>query len=257
MDKRFSMVDARTQTSEDGQYAIRIQEFFDAAKGDTLAKLRDFTKFVPRQTLAAFMAKNEIFKQIVDVHGHILECGVFMGGGLMTWAQLSAIYEPYNHTRRIVGFDTFAGFPGLAEQDTTAGDASVSFAKVGGLEVQGIEDDIRQAVSFYDLNRPLGHIERVELVKGDAEQTIPAYLEDNKHTVVALLYLDFDLFEPTVAAIRTFLPRMPKGAVLAFDELNQKYWPGETLAVLESAGIRNLRIRRFPFTPQISYAVLD
>ncbi|EUA12076.1 putative dTDP-6-deoxy-L-hexose 3-O-methyltransferase [Mycobacterium kansasii 732] len=97
----------------------------------------------------------------------------------------------------------------------------------------------------------------MELVKGDAQQTIPAYLADNQHTVVALLYLDFDLFEPTLAAIRTFLPRMPKGAVLAFDELNQKYWPGETLAVLESAGIRNLRIRRFPFTPQISYAVLD
>ncbi len=257
MDNRFSMLDARTQTAADEQYATRIQEFFHAGEGDTLAKLNNFTKFVPRQTMSTFLAKNEIFKQIVEVHGHIIECGVFMGGGLMTWAQLSAIYEPYNHTRRIVGFDTFAGFPSLAEQDTTGADASLSFAKVGGLAVHGIEDDIRQAVSLYDLNRPLGHIERVELVKGDAQQTIPAYLEDNKHTVVALLYLDFDLFEPTLAAIRTFLPRMPKGAVLAFDELNQKYWSGETLAVLESAGIRNLRIRRFPFTPQISYAVLD
>lgn len=257
MDNRFSMLDARTQTSADEQYATRIQEFFSAGEGDILAKLKNFTKFVPRQTMATFLAKNEIFKQIVDVHGHIVECGVFMGGGLMTWAQLSAIYEPYNHTRRIVGFDTFAGFPSLAEQDATSADASLSFAKVGGLAVQGIEDDIRHAVSLYDLNRPLGHIDRVELVKGDAQQTIPAYLEDNQHMVVALLYLDFDLFEPTLAAIRTFLPRMPKGAVLAFDELNQKYWPGETLAVLESAGIRNLRIRRFPFTPQISYAVLD
>ena len=134
--------------------------------------------------MATFLAKSEIFKQIVDVHGHIIECGVFMGGGLMTWAQLSAIHEPYNHTRRIVGFDTFAGFPSLAQQDATAADASLSFAKVGGLAVQGIEDDIRHAVSLYDLNRPLGHIERVELVKGDAQETIPAYLEENKHTVV-------------------------------------------------------------------------
>lgn len=257
MDNSFSMLDGRTQTSEDEQYATRIQQFFDAGEGDTLAKLRNFAKFVPRQTLATFLAKNEIFKKVVDVHGHIIECGVFMGGGLMSWAQLSAIYEPYNHTRRIVGFDTFAGFPSIAEQDATNEDASLSFAKVGGLAVHGIEDDIRHAASLYDLNRPLGHIERIELVKGDAQHTIPAYLEDNKHTVVALLYLDFDLFEPTLAAIKTFLPRMPKGAVLAFDELSQKYWPGETLAVLEAAGIRNLSIRRFPFTPQISYAVLD
>lgn len=257
MDNRFSMLDGRTQTPADAQYAETMQEYFNASQGDTAAKLKNFSKFVSRQTLATFLAKNEIFKQVLDVHGHIVECGVFMGGGLMTWAQLSAIYEPYNHTRRIMGFDTFAGFPSLAEQDVTDAEASLDFAKVGGLAVQGIEDDIRHAISLYDLNRPLGHIERVELVKGDAQHTIPAYLEDNKHAVVALLYLDFDLFDPTVAAIDTFLPRMPKGAVIAFDELNQKYWPGETLAVLQAVGIRNLRLRRFPFTPQISYAVLD
>nr|WP_090346070.1 class I SAM-dependent methyltransferase [Mycolicibacterium malmesburyense]CRL78693.1 MtfB protein [Mycolicibacterium malmesburyense] len=257
MDKRYSMLDARTQTSADEEYARQIQEFFDSSEGDVLAKLKNFPNYVPRQTLATFLAKNEIFRHIRDVHGHIVECGVFMGGGLMTWAQLSAIYEPYNHTRRIVGFDTFTGFPSEADQDVPPPDANLSFAKVGGLAVDGMEKDILHAISLYNLNRPLGHIDRVELVKGDAQETIPAYLDANKHTVVALLYLDFDLFEPTVTAIETFLPRMPKGAVIAFDELNQKYWPGETLAVLETVGIRNLHIRRFPFTPQLSYAVLD
>jgi hypothetical protein len=45
--------------------------------------------------------------------------------------------------------------------------------------------------------------------------------------------------------------------VLAFDELNQAFWPGETLAVLETIGLRNLRIQRFPYMPQLSYAVLE
>ncbi|EUA11876.1 dTDP-6-deoxy-L-hexose 3-O-methyltransferase domain protein [Mycobacterium kansasii 732] len=80
MDNRFSMLDARTQTSADEQYATKVQEFFSAGEGDILAKLKNFAKFVPRQTMATFLAKNEIFKQIVDVHGHIIECGVFMGG---------------------------------------------------------------------------------------------------------------------------------------------------------------------------------
>jgi hypothetical protein len=105
------------------------------------------------------------------------------------------------------------------------------------------------------LNRPVGHIPRV--VKGDALQTIPTYVDDNKHLVVAMLYLDFDLYEPTKKAIETFLPRMPKGAIVAFDELNQSSWPGETLAVLDSVGIRNLRIRRLLETPALSYAILD
>jgi hypothetical protein len=50
---------------------------------------------------------------------------------------------------------------------------------------------------------------------------------------------------------------MPRGAVLVFDELGQADWPGETLAVLETVGLRNLRIERFPFTSQPSFAVLE
>ncbi len=75
--------------------------------------------------------------------------------------------------------------------------------------------------------------------------------------MVALLYLDFDLYEPTKIAIQTLLPRMPKGSLLVFDELDQAAWPGETLAVLETVGLHNLRIERFPFTPQLSFAVIE
>jgi hypothetical protein len=257
MRNQFSMLDQRAQTASDNRYSQEIQEYFNSSEGDTLAKLRNFAKFVPRQNLSLFLAKNEIFKQLIDVHGHIVECGVFMGGGLLTWAQLSAIYEPYNHVRRIIGFDTFAGFPNLAEKDKPEPGSEIDFAKVGGLAVAGIEADIKRATELYDLNRPIGHVPRIELVKGDASKTIPAYVEENRHLVVALLYLDFDLYEPTVAALKALLPRMPKGAIIAFDELNQKQWPGETLAVLDTIGIRNLHIRRFPFTPQISYAVLE
>ena len=55
-------------------------------------------------------------------------------------------------------------------------------------------------------------------------------------------------------------PRLPGiitlGNILAFDELNQKTWPGETLALLEEFGIRNLKIERFSYAPSISFAVL-
>jgi hypothetical protein len=50
---------------------------------------------------------------------------------------------------------------------------------------------------------------------------------------------------------------MPKGAVLAFDELDQAQWPGETMAVLETVGLRNLRIQRFPWHSALSFAVIE
>jgi hypothetical protein len=247
------MNDPTTQTSADREYVEAMPDYFATSLGSAMDKLKNFGKYVPRQSLAAFLAKNEMFKRVVGVHGHVIEAGVHLGGGLMTWAQLSAIYEPINHVRRIVGFDTFEGFPSLHPDD---GQPALDYARAGGLST-GAREDIRESIRLFDLNRPIGHIERVEVVAGNAVATIPDYVEANPHLVVALLYLDFDLYEPTKVAIETLLPRMPRGAVIAFDELDQRNWPGETKAVLDTAGIRNLRIERFPFTPQISYAVLD
>ena len=100
-------------------------------------------------------------------------------------------------------------------------------------------------------------MDKVKLVKGDATQTIPSFLNEHPHLVVSLLYLDFDLYEPTRVAIENFLPRMPKGAVIAFDEIDHPTWPGETLAAIESVGLGRLRLERAPFDPYVGFAVLD
>jgi len=50
---------------------------------------------------------------------------------------------------------------------------------------------------------------------------------------------------------------MPRGAVIAFDELDNPIWPGETVAALEAVGLRNLRLRRFEWDPYIAFATLE
>lgn len=248
--------DPTTQTVNDVEFAAGMERHFTTSIGPATLKLENFTRYVSRQSLSLFLAKHRMFEKVVDVHGHIIECGVYLGGGLMTWAQLSAIYEPINHSRRVVGFDTFSGFTGLHEKDD--GGQRVAYKAEGGLAVDpDTEKDLKESIRLFDVNRPIGQIPRVELVVGDAAKTIPEYLSNNPQLVVALVFLDFQLYEPTMAALEHFLPRMPKGAVLAFNELNQPYWPGSTLAVLEKLGLRNLAVRRFPFTPHLSYAVLD
>jgi len=69
--------------------------------------------------------------------------------------------------------------------------------------------------------------------------------------------MDCDLYEPTKNAIQHFLPRMPKGAILAFDELDNPIWPGETLALLESVGISKLRLQRFERDLHVACAVME
>lgn len=45
-----------------------------------------------------------------------------------------------------------------------------------------------------------------------------------------------------------------KGAVIAFDEINNSYWQGETLAMLEVLGdLNRYQVQKFPFDPNIAY----
>jgi hypothetical protein len=242
------------QRPQDEEYYRRLNEYYARSAGSNVDKLRAFCRFAPVAEIGRFLARSRIFDRVLTVPGSVVECGVFAGGGLMTWAVLSAILEPLNHVRRVIGFDTFEGFAAPGPRD--APPSTNANAVRGGLAA-GSEASIAEAVAIFDLYRPLGHIPKVELVKGDALTTIPEYLDRNPHLVVSLLYLDFDLYEPSRCALERLVPRMPKGAVVAFDQLNHQAWPGETAALLDTVGIRSLKLERFPFQPQIAFACLD
>ena len=49
---------------------------------------------------------------------------------------------------------------------------------------------------------------------------------------------------------------MPKGAIIAFDELNNPDWPGETQAILEKFDLNKYQLKCFEYEPNISYIVL-
>ncbi|GAN35077.1 MAG: class I SAM-dependent methyltransferase [Candidatus Brocadia sp. AMX2] len=243
---------ARTTTSE-VQFRVILEDYFSNSIGSNVEKLQNFTKYVPTQDLRKFFCRYELFRKILHVHGSIVECGVLYGGGLMAWAQLSEIFEPLNHLRNIIGFDTFAGFVSFSEMDKTG---TAFQGKNGGLAIDTY-DDLLNSIALYNKNRFLNHIEKVKLVKGDVAESLPTYLKTNPHLVVSLLYLDFDIYEPTVVALKHLIPRIPKGGIIAFDELNHEVWPGETIAVMQEIGLNKLRIERFPFGSTMSYAVIE
>lgn len=242
-----------SRTEKESSYLIGLEQRVADSPFSNVEKMMNFPLYVPRQNFTNALIRYEIFKRVLSVQGSVIECGVFFGGGIMSFAHFSSILEPTNHQRRIIGFDTFSGFPRLAEADAKGESPNL---KLGGLAVDA-ESEINESVKLFDQNRFVGHIPKVELVRGDASKTIPTYVKKNPHLVVSLLYLDFDIYAPTVTALRTFVPRMPKGAVIAFDELNLKDWPGETVAVLNEIGLGRLRIERFPFGSTICFSQLE
>ena len=229
-----------------------MSDYFESSIGTIADKLDNFPKYVTRTSMARFLTKYEIFKQVIDVQGVVIECGVLFGGGLMSWAHFSSILEPANHQRRIFGFDTFEGFPNVTDFDKSKD--SSKFGKNNELYVAS-ENDLKVGIEIYDKTRFFGHVPKVSLVRGNVMETVPKFLEENRQIVISLLYMDFDIYEPTKFCLNKFLPRMPKGSIVAFDQLNNPQWPGETQALYNSVeNFNNLEIKKIPgYGTSISY----
>jgi len=250
------MHDPNTQAKGDAEYRKALEKYFHESPGSFCEKLENFTKYVPRQKLSRFLAYYEIFKLIKNIQGSIVECGVLFGGGLMSFANLSTILEPYNFQRRIIGFDTFSGFPNISKEDTQGTPKKSEHLKKGGFAPPSSYEDLLRCIEVFNMNRFLNHFPKIEIIKGDFSETIQKFLLDNPHLVISCLYLDFDVYTPTKIAIEKFFSLIPKGGVVVFDELNEDTFPGETTAVKETLGFPKLRIRRFSFEPRISYAIV-
>jgi len=243
---RFSQA---TRTDKEQDYASNMEAFFNSAPMSGFEKANNWPLFCSRQQLSKYLARVELFQKILPVHGDVVEGGALFGGATLLWGQLSAIYEPVN-PRRVIAFDTFSGHKSFTDSDKNTGEG-----KDGGFNVDS-EAVINEAAELFDSNRAVGHIKKIETVRGDACKTIPKYIKYNPSLVVALLVLDFDIEKPTLSALEHFVPRMPKGACIIFDELGSRNWSGESKSVFSYFKLNNLSVKRFPFTSTLSYAIL-
>jgi len=209
--------------------------------------------FLNSKALSRILFMDHIYRQIVDVQGCVLEFGTRWGQNLALFAALRGIYEPFNRHRKIIGFDTFEGFPGVTAKDGTS-----EMMRAGELAVtENYLDYLSTLMELQERDNPLGHIKKFSLRKGDATLEIGRFLDESPETIIALAYFDFDLYEPTLKCLNAIKSRLVKGSVVGFDELNDPDSPGETLALMESFGLNNVRLKRFPHASRVSYFVVE
>lgn len=205
--------------------------------------------FTQRMQWQTWFSRIELARMALEVPGHWIECGVRDGAGLLLLHHIASVYEPTNIKRRIVGFDSFSGFPAVSEGKDGA-------ARAGDLKPRLPESLLRAKARDLDENRLIDKNPLVELIAGDALETIPEFVSQNPHIGISMLILDFDIYQPTLVALQNFVPLMSKGAILVFDELYDEKWPGETAAFREFMDSRDYSIRKLPHDPHTSYLVL-
>ncbi len=227
-------------------------EYFESSPIPPSEKFAQIALFLDRRTISRFLFINEIYEKILDVHGVIMEFGVRYGANLALLLSLRGIYEPYNHNRKIIGFDTFQGFPVL---DNTK---DPHYAKIGDFGVtKDYEEFLEQVLYTHEKMSPLEQIKKFELVKGDASHTLRSYLEKNQQTIISFAYFDLDVYIPTKECLSCIIPYLNRGAIIGFDEINDPNWPGETIALREVLGTNKYKIIHSKYRANAAYLIFE
>lgn len=204
---------------------------------------------IKRQSLMRILHLNEIYRQILDVPGVICEFGVQFGSSLSLITNMRAIYEPYNVSRLVFGFDTFSGIAGSDEV------RDLKDLENAHAVPDGYQKYLEELLRIHEELGPLGHLQRTHLYAGDAREQVALWKADWPGMPIALLHLDMDVYAPTRVVIESLLDRLTRGSVIIFDELTAPFFPGESQAVIDTLGLGNLRLRRTQFNPYSAWAI--
>ena len=209
--------------------------------------MTNFGLYLRSSGLVKFLVLNDLYLRIKTVPGAILEFGCWFGQNLVIFENLRAIYEPFNKTRQIVGFDTFSGYTRPSTKDST-GDLIFAEGNFGTTQNYGAY--LARLLEIHEGNNVLGHIRGThKVVQGDVTKTAARFFRDHPEANVALAYLDMGLYEPTKAALLAIKPHLLPGSVIVLDEFT---WPsarGEAIAFREVFGTTGYKIEQSMFTP--------
>lgn len=146
-----------------------------------------------------------------------MECGVWRGGSSMAIA--TALRDLGSTSRHLHLFDTFAGMAEPGADDESFNPARSGEARAAwqaGRRSDGANDYC--FASFEDVEQNMGSTgyptERVHLVKGLVEDTIPAHAPAR----IALLRLDTDWYASTKHELEHLWPRLSVGGVIILDD---------------------------------------
>jgi hypothetical protein len=221
---------------------IALQQINDAGENWAIHSLA----VMKRNALARIIYLNDVYQRIVPVPGVICEFGVQWGATFSTLLNLRSLYEPYNMARTIFGFDTFDGFKEINQKDgflSNEGDYQ---------STHQYEVTLDKILSYHESIAPFPERKKYELIKGNAMVTVDEWLIKNPYAVISLAIFDMDLYEPTKNVLEKIKHRLVKGSIVVFDEFNCKYFPGETIAVIESLGLNNIKPIKHPFQSYVA-----
>jgi len=193
--------------------------------------------------MSKVLAHYELYKQVLDLPGAFVECGVFKGASFSRFAMFRELLSnPYS--KKMIAFDIFGEFPETEYED----DFKKRESFIQGAGSHGISpEQLEKVLEHKNVNK------NIDIVKGDIVETVPQYIKDHPELKISILNLDTDIYEPAVTILEHLYPRIVSGGILILDDYG--IFPGETAAVDEYFADKDIQIKKFSFAMTPCYIV--
>jgi hypothetical protein len=191
-----------------------------ADTGTGVTPFNVFQRFIGRLHLVRY------FLATLDLEGLRAEVGVYRGASALLLCRATRSMRPDFDGSGLFLVDSFRGAGEAAEEDLIAvrGDDGAlrrePFFRPGG-----------SAVDLAQVRAAFSEFPRVELVPG----WVPQVLGSLPAEPWAFVHLDVNLYQPTLAALEFFWPRLAAGGVIVSDDYGSPFTPGAKRAWEEFA----------------------
>lgn len=166
------------------------------------------------------LMRHSLYLKTSHLLGDIVECGVFRGSGMFSWLKMLDMYEAAS-SKKVIGFDFFnTSFLDDIDSDIDRRSMAQVFDRCNGLE----EDDISQSGISKKITSAGFRDDRWELVPGDISRTSKEFVTMRPGFRISLLYLDLDIYQPTMDTLDAFWDRVVPGGIIVFDEYAYHAW---------------------------------
>ena len=159
--------------------------------------------------------RSELYLNVKDIVGDILEFGVFKGASIALWSKLINMYEP-NGITKVIGFDFFNPEQVVGELD------GINKAMMADIVNRVEKNDlslggVQEKLSVFDSSR-------YKLIQGNAVSTSSTFVNDNPGLKIKLLYMDLDVGEPTYEILLKLWNNVSINGIIVFDEYAYHQW---------------------------------
>jgi Macrocin-O-methyltransferase (TylF) len=211
---------------KDDEHWAELQSILRDGEISLAETLINYPAFVRRREMTRLLADYDLFRMIQDLPGSIAELGVFLGAGLFTWSKLLETFAPGDRSRKVYGFESGAGYRDFAPED---GNPQPWIKDVVGRKV--VPDGyLERMVKLTNLDNLLPGVERCRVIPGNILETVKAFADGNQGTRLSMIFMDVNLYKPTLAGFRALYPLLVPGGVVAMNGYGSPPWLGETAA---------------------------